>query len=397
MTFRALLVTKDDQAVEVLAPVLQDFGLRVQCCGYSDAACLVTEQRFQAVLVDFDDPHSASLILKNISSGSENHPITVALLSDKNKVRNVFGAGANFVLYKPISADHAETTLRAATALIKSERRISFRVPIQVPVKVRLESAENPRELDGILLDLSDSGMDVLVAQALHPGASLQVSFALPNSPAEFELMGEVAWANPNGESGVRFVDIPESLRAALRCWLRENAQAPVASVEALPDCKLTDLSLGGCYIETASPFPERVRVAVTLRADGMELQALGLVRVMHPSRGMGIELAKHASGQRAQTESFIQFLISHPGIEPQALISPQTLESAQSARDANGVHNDHVLDDDLLYNHLPHDELSDDDVEDPLLDLLRNHEPLSEEVFFDSLRGQRSAEFVGT
>jgi DNA-binding response OmpR family regulator len=77
MTFRALLVTKDDQAAEVLAPVLQNFGLRVQCCGYSDAACLVTEQRFQAVLVDFDDPHSATLILQNISSGSENHPITV--------------------------------------------------------------------------------------------------------------------------------------------------------------------------------------------------------------------------------------------------------------------------------------------------------------------------------
>jgi len=388
MTLRALLVTKDDQAAEVLAPVLQDFGLRAQCCGYSDAACLVTEQRFQAVLVDFDDPHSAALILHNISNGPENHPITVALLSDKNKVRNVFGAGANFVLYKPLSAEQAETTLRAATALIKSERRISFRVPIQVPVKVRLENAANAADIDGILLDLSDSGMDVLAAQALHPGASLDVRFALPNSPSEFELMGAVAWANPNGESGVRFTDIPESVRAALRCWLRENAQAPsAAAADALADCKLTDLSLGGCYIETASPFPERVQVALTLRTEGMEIQVMGAVLVMHPSRGMGIELAGQASEQRGQTERFIQFLISHPGIEPQSTVSPQPLETAP---ETHGAHSN-----DLLDNHLHDDVLSDDDMQDPLLDLLRNHESLSEEVFLETLRSQRRAEFV--
>jgi DNA-binding response OmpR family regulator len=170
MTYRALLVTKDDQAAGVLAPVLQNSGLRVQCCGYSDAVCLVTEQRFQAVLVDFDDPHSAALVLQNTTSVPDNRPITVALLSDKNKVRNVFGAGASFVLYKPLSAEQAVTTLRAATALIRSERRSSFRVPVQVAVKLRLENGGNPAEIDGILLDLSDTGMDVLAAQSLYQG-----------------------------------------------------------------------------------------------------------------------------------------------------------------------------------------------------------------------------------
>jgi len=380
MTYRALLVTKDDQAAEVLAPVLQDFGLRAQCCGYSDAVCLVTEQRFQAVLVDFDDPHSAALILQNISA-SENRPITVALLSDKNKVRNVFGAGANFVLYKPVSAEHAETTLRAATALIKSERRNTFRIPIQVPIKLGMANPGGP-ELDGILLDLSDGGLNVLAAQPLHPGASLHARFTLPGSYSDFEIPGDVAWANPNGESGLRFTDTPESVRAALRCWLKENSQAPPpVEVVVVDDGTLTDLSLGGCYIETASPFPESARVALTLRAGGVELQAQGLVRVMHPSRGMGVELAAIASEQRAGTERFIQFLISRPGVEPQALVSPQSLETAPAAFGAD----DEVLVQDAL----------DHRMEDPLLDLLRNHEPLSEEAFLQTLRRQRCVEFV--
>jgi DNA-binding response OmpR family regulator len=373
MAFRALLVTKDDQAADVLAPVLHNLGLRVQRCGYSDAVCLVTEQRFQAVLVDFDDPHSATLVLQNTSNVSENHPITVALLSDKNKVRNVFGAGARLVLYKPLSSEQAETTLRAATALIKSERRSSFRVPIQVEVKLRLENGDHPTEVEGILLDLSDSGMDVLAAQSLYPGASLGARFTLPDSPSEFEVTGQVAWANPNGESGVRFTGTPDSVRAALRCWLRENSQTtPAVEPEAVADYKLTDLSLGGCYIETASPFPERAQVALTLLAEGLQLQAQGLVRVMHPSRGMGIELATDATEQRIRIEKFIQFLSAHPGIEPKTRVSPQPLEIVP---DAYSTH--------------------DDNQEDALLDLLRNHESFTEEIFLEALRGQRSTEFV--
>lgn len=373
MTYRALLVTKDDQAAAVLAPVLQDSGLRVQCCGYSDAVCLVTEQRFQAVLVDFDDPHSATLVLQNTTSVSENRPITVALLSDKNKVRNVFGAGANFVLYKPLSREQAATTLRAATALIKSERRSSSRGPVQVAVKIRIENGENPAEFDGILLDLSDSGMDVLGAQSLYPSARVRARFTLPSWPAEFEVMGEVAWANPNGESGVRFTDTPDGVMAALRTWLRENSRAePAPEPQAVADCRLTDLSIGGCYIETASPFPEHTQVALTLLADGVELEARGLVRVMHPSRGMGIEFAAEVSGGRTQTERFIQFLASRPGVTPQLTVAPRLIEAEP---DAYGER-DHEL-------------------ADPLLDLLRNHESLSEEMFLEELHRQRSAEFV--
>jgi DNA-binding response OmpR family regulator len=373
MTYRALLVTKDDQAVNVLAPLLQDSGLRVQCCGYSDAVCLVTEQRFQAVLVDFDDPHSAALVLQNTTSVSENRPLTVALLRDKNRVRNVFGAGANFVLYKPLSREQAQATLRAATALIKNERRSSSRVAVQVAVKMRVENGENPAEFDGILLDLSDSGMDVLAAQSLYPSARVRMRFTLSGRPAEFDVAGEVVWANPNGESGVRFRNTPESVLAALRAWLRENSQAAQPpEPQAVADCKLTDLSLGGCYIETASPFPEHAQVALTLMADGMELQGRGLVRVMHPSRGMGIEFAAGACDARGETASFIQFLASRPGVTPRLTVAPCLIEAEPEAYGGQ-----------------------DAELADPLLDLLRNHESFSEEMFLEELHGQRGAEFV--
>src|ERR1700716_3011216 len=123
MTFNAILVSKDEDAADVLTPLLSCCGVRVAGCGYPEAMCRLAEEKFDSVIVDFDDPHSASLVLQNASqSNARVTVVTVALLSDKTKVRNVFGAGANFILYKPISVEQAESSLRAATALIKRER-----------------------------------------------------------------------------------------------------------------------------------------------------------------------------------------------------------------------------------------------------------------------------------
>ena len=227
MSFRALLVSKDDQAVGALTPVLSNFGLSVHRCLYPDALCLVSEQKFHAVLVDFDDPHSATLTFENLSAARfRAHAVTVALLADRSKVRNAFGAGANFVLYKPVAAEQAEGTLRAAASLIRSERRSSFRVPVQVPVM--LTSNGDEAAVPGILLDLSEDGMDVLASQPLYCSAVVNARFILPDLLSDLQLPGEVVWANPNGESGIRFAEVPDDMRGALRKWLADHArQAP--------------------------------------------------------------------------------------------------------------------------------------------------------------------------
>jgi CheY-like chemotaxis protein len=230
MTFQSLLVCKDEQATGVLTSALAGFGLGVQCCGYPDGLCRLTEQKFDAVIVDYDDPHSAALVLQNAYQASaDSNTVTVALLNDKTKVRHVFGAGANFVLYKPVSQQQAEATLRAAIALLKRERRRSFRVPVQLPVKLRVE---NGGEMEGILLDLSEDGLDVLAAQPLCPAATVNACFTLPEQTTELDLRGQVAWANPNGESGVRYTELPDNLRQVLREWVLANA------AEILPEIR---------------------------------------------------------------------------------------------------------------------------------------------------------------
>jgi DNA-binding response OmpR family regulator len=370
MPFHSLLVSKDEKAAATLSPVLAGFGMTVQRCGYSDALSRLMEQKYDAVTIDFDDPHSAALVLQNTDEAASGYSaITVALLSDKTKVRNVFGAGANFILYKPFSVEQAHATFRAATALIKRERRRSFRVPIQVPVQVRVQDGQ---EIEGVLLDLSEDGMDLLAAQPTHQGAAISAHFSLPGETTRVEVRGEVAWANSNGQSGVRFIDLSGNVRAILRTWVLAHAEElPPDDPDPVSHCKLSDLSLGGCYVETESPFPERSGVVLGLKAGGSEVEAEGMVRVMHPGFGMGIEFAARTSEQRTHVGNFIALLSTNPGTTPELSISPRALTTISEYVDENEP----------------------EDLDDPLLELLRNHESLGQEEFLRELRQQRSSE----
>jgi len=373
MAFCVLLVTKDDQAVETLAPVLSDFGLRVLCCGYPDALCLVAEQKFEVVFLDFDEPHSGPLVIENISSTTESRAITVAMLTDRTKIRSAFGAGANFILYKPVAAETATATLRAALAILKRERRQASRIAVQAPITLQLEG---DRPVAAILLDLSANGMDLMAARPLQPSARMKVRFALPDLPSEFELMGEVAWARPNGESAIHFVETPENLRIALGHWLADHTdEIPEKQTDCVIDCQLTDLSAGGCYIETASALPERTYISVTLQAEGVQMSATGVVRVLHPAFGMGIEFLAPSLEEAQQVEEFLWFLASRPGVKPEVAVSPCA-----------------EPDDISFHGSADHGSL---DPVDRLLDLLRNHESFSQEKFLQALRSQRSGEVV--
>jgi hypothetical protein len=79
----------------------------------------------------------------------------------------------------------------------------------------------------------------------------------LPDGSHEIDSQGEVAWANPNGQSGIRFVDMDAATSTVLSQWLAANSpEAQPEEEDSVTDCKLTDLSLGGCYVQTESPFP---------------------------------------------------------------------------------------------------------------------------------------------
>jgi DNA-binding response OmpR family regulator len=377
MTLQALLVSKDDNAAEVLSRVLASFGVAVERFSETEIALQrLGEQRFDSLMVDFDEPATARQLLQAATLSKPGALVTMALLSDESSVREILQSGAKFILHKPVAPEQAAATLRAVTALLRRERRRSFRVAVQAPVQLSVLGGD---PVEGIMLDLSQTGMDVLAAQPLHPAALIGLRFTLPDGSIEIDAHGEVAWANPNGQSGVRFLDIPASQVEQLNGWLLANTpDAPPEEAEPVSVCKLTDLSLGGCYVETESPFPEQALVDLCLRAAGMEIHADGMVRVMHPGSGMGLEFPSRTTEQRETVAHFIQFLTSRPGTVPELLISPKSLVADESQFENTATS-------------------SEEHLEDPLVELLRNGSGLTRDQFLGELHRQRNPEAIAS
>ncbi len=394
MTLQALLVSTDDSAADILGRVLPTLGVAMDRSSDPETTTArIQQQRFEALIVDFDDPKAAEDALqqaKKVGSG----PLSVALVADATKVREILSGGAHFVLYKPLSEDVVKAGLRAAAALLSRERRRAFRVPVQAPVAITLP---NTRKLDGILLDLSETGMDVLTAEAQIPGSLLAFHFQLPDGALEIEARGQVAWANPNGQTGVHFLDISESVSAQLSLWLKTAASTAggADANETVPHCKLTDLSLGGCYVETNAPFPERSLVDLCLKTDTMEVHTEGMVRVTHPGHGMGVEFPSRTAEQRAQVGNLIEVLRSSPDATPELTISPKALLADLSQFESGESQSGDLQSGDLHSGDLQPKENS--DMDDPLLDLLRRGTSLQQEDFVSELRHQRNPERVAS
>src|SRR5271157_2616495 len=98
MILQALLVTKDDLSAETLIQVLAQFGVAVDRSNAPDVALArLAEERFDQVIVDFDDPEAASSLLQGCrrNAGSDrNPPVTIALVNDASQIRSILGAGA---------------------------------------------------------------------------------------------------------------------------------------------------------------------------------------------------------------------------------------------------------------------------------------------------------------
>src|SRR5215472_17502904 len=209
----ALLVSSDDCAADVLDTVLSGFGMAVDRSRDPETTMArVQHQKFDALVVDFDDAKAAQEVLEQAKKvGSA--PLSIALVADSTKVRQILTNGAHFVLYKPVTEEAAKAGLRAAAAMLSRERRRAFRVPVQAPVEITLPDT---RKLDGILLDLSETGMDVLTAEPQAAGTLLAFQFQLPDGSMKLEAHGQEAWANPNGQNGVHFLDLSETTKAEL-------------------------------------------------------------------------------------------------------------------------------------------------------------------------------------
>ena len=365
MSLKSLVLSADEKIVRVLRRVLNDLEIGVEHSTHADHAIrTLTRQRFEAVIVDCVNQESAAAVLKSVrNSPSNKRAVSVAIVEAQTGLKGAFEMGAHFVLYKPLSPERAKSSFRAARALMKRERRRNFRLPIQIPITFNNGQRANT-------VDFSEGGFALQVPRKSLERGTLHFSFVLPGKIDPIEARGEVAWENGMGQTGIRFLDLSTVSNHHLKTWFNNNA--PDSEKDDPPvRCRLTDLSLGGCYLEVNSPFPVNTKIVLSMRVSDLEVRAEGAVRVMHPEIGMGIEFTQRTSEQRQHVERFIQLLMESQSALPELQVEPEGMESDSATKSLSST----------------------EEGSDPLLDLFRHKAGLPAEGFLGELRKQRRSQ----
>jgi len=361
----SLLLCTDDNVVRVLRRVVSEVGIAIEHCPDADSAIQkLTRQRFEAVIVDCAAPAIASRILKGTRSAPANkRAITVAIIDDQSALKGAFELGAHFVLFRPVTLERTRTTFRAVRALMKRERRRHVRIPIELAVELDCGA----RKLRLVTADLGENGMAVKIKRGQKLPQSFLARFALPGTSDDIECQAEIAWEG-NQVQGIRFRDLPLETSTQLKAWIGRQL-AGEDSDEPAVSCKLTDLSSSACYLQTESPFPVRTRLQLLMKVGKLELQVEGIVRVMHPAVGMGIEFTQQTPDQRARVEEFIETLVNTEGAVPNIEVRPDAIDNNAATFSA-----EHIT----------------GNVGDPLLLLFRTRAGLPAELFQAELSKQR-------
>ena len=351
----SLVVCADGNAVQVLGQILQELSIGVeQCVDLSTAASRLAAQHFDAVVVDCKDQSAAVEFIAAVRKLPINKTtLIIGLVDGREQVRDIFGQGANFIVYKPVSLERAAGSLRAARGLMAREKRTKLRVSLHTPASITYGTAEN---VPATMLDLSEDGLAIQSERRLPLRCKVYFQFNLPGGKSAVRLSGDVVWQDSSGRVGIRFVDVPQTSRRTLNEWIKGSLarlataeqtapkvapQAPAEPVatrlaglglsasssnrriqsrlacrlsadvfrlgEGVPNrCTLSDVSTGGCYVETLAPFPPKTVVNLVVRTQDLKLRVRGTVQVTHPGFGMGVQFSLNTADERDQVKQLV-------------------------------------------------------------------------------------------
>ena len=222
MTLSALLVCADEAAAHVLLHVLEELSIRVESCpDFVRAAIRTNQERFDAVIVDGESSKEIlSLLQETRASRLNDSTLAVAVVPSQDSIRELFSLGVNFVLYKPVAYDRALSSLRAARAVMRKEKRKSARAAVHTQATI---DYANIAQEKATLINLAQDGMAVQFGKKLPPTSKVYFQFQLPGQRTAVRVSGQVVWQEWNGRAGVQFVDVPKTSRRLMDEFLGQN------------------------------------------------------------------------------------------------------------------------------------------------------------------------------
>ncbi len=101
-----------------------------------------------------------------------------------------------------------------------------------------------------------------------------------------------------------------EKKRSVRRIQLVATAEVTARDTETKLSARMSELGLGGCYVDTLSPFPTGTLLHVRIIRDGGAFECEAKVVYVQDRFGMGIAFTNIAVDQRRLLENWIAALL---------------------------------------------------------------------------------------
>lgn len=219
MAFEGLLVSQNSAVLTTMHRIFDDFSIAIRICVRpSKALEECTDQGIDLVVVDCEDQHlSSEIIRKSNEALKKRKPTIMAIVDDSEAFQSAKQAGAHLVVQKPITEELGMRSMKKVYSLMIRDYRRYARHAVLNSVTASLEDG---RQIPVTVMDISEGGVGVLTKENLEVGDLLTFPITLQAAEHNIHIKARVAWKNPSGAAGAEFMNISGADLRILRRWL---------------------------------------------------------------------------------------------------------------------------------------------------------------------------------
>ncbi len=212
-----LFLSQDQQLISTVQTACQKSAMSMTLCSDAQhAAGILKRRKFYAALVDNVDEAVTSDFLAAVRK-STSSKTAVSIVFAEPPAKGV--SDAAMVVAKPVSAELALRTLRAAQGSMSNEFRRYVRHPMRTAVTL---TVGGKRDVQATSVNMSDGGLEIqlLEPEVISNDNRVRARFVLPVSGDWVQVNGDVVWCDPSGRAGLRFSGITAGDCDRVRNWL---------------------------------------------------------------------------------------------------------------------------------------------------------------------------------
>ena len=220
MKFNALVMSRNAGAVKALVTAFAELGIEYRTSfSASETMEILAQGRHSALVLDFDSPHAGQIAKMARSLNAKHKPVLFGMIGAATPIAELFEAGGNFALYKPLDFLQVLHSLRAAQAFMQQDRRETSRQRGETIAYLELPAATVP----ALVQEITESGLSIQAAEPLVPTRGVSLRFVLPETTLVVHATGDFVWTDKAGRAGLFFTNIPAACRRDLQAWLRKR------------------------------------------------------------------------------------------------------------------------------------------------------------------------------